>query len=113
MYPSQISTRYALCTHIKYAQYTGVSCFNLLHYWGVFGKRIFSSVICKVIMKTVSQAERSFLAGLDSRHALAWAAERAEERLRGRGQLLTGVKNSRQKQHLSTVGAAWELDRWK
>ena len=64
-------------------------------------------------MKTVSQAERSFLAGLDSRHALAWAAERAEERLRGRGQLLTGVKNSRQKQHLSTVGAAWELDRWK
>lgn len=89
--------------------------FNLLH-TGASWEKYFFIMISKIglcaIMKTVSQLECSFL-------ALAWQPTCtclgfwAEECLRGCGQLLRGVKNSRQKQHLSMVGAsmgAWPLE---
>lgn len=65
-------------------------------------------------MKTVSQLECwTFISRCpDSRHALALGllSRRVPEGLWTAAQR---GKNSWQKQHLSMVGAAWELDRWK
>lgn len=92
MYPSQIPTRYALCTHIKYAQFTGVSCFNLSRTGASSDTFFFSTWYLKLarasIMKNCLSSWMCISRCPDSRHALA----RAEECLRGCGQLLRGVK---------------------